>query len=171
MSIIFDRPNGELCVLSIVNFYIFDGAIFRYMSGLLTVHFFDTLSDVTQSVTDILFFRASRRELSPYFSVTTSECFGRCVTWNCSLFLEFVVVSCSDMVLGDNYLDILWCDLSEFSWYCTLHLTDKYIHIYRPLTVISVFIMLGCPERLNYHEILSHCSWQIFSVLYLVPHN
>jgi len=80
MSIIFDRPNGELCVLSIVNFYIFDGAIFRYMSGLLTVHFFDTLSDVTQSVTDILFFRASRRELSPYFSVTTSECFGRCVT-------------------------------------------------------------------------------------------
>ena len=33
MSIFFDRPKGELCVLSIVNFSIFC-AIFRYIFGL-----------------------------------------------------------------------------------------------------------------------------------------
>jgi len=51
MSIFFDRPNGESCVLSIVNFSIFVRAIFRNMFGLLTVHFFDILSDAPHSVT------------------------------------------------------------------------------------------------------------------------
>jgi len=35
LLIVFDRPNGELCVLSIVNFSIFVRAIFRYMLRLL----------------------------------------------------------------------------------------------------------------------------------------
>ena len=51
VSIFFDGPNGELCVLSIVNFSIFVRAIFRYMFGILTVHFFDILSDALHSAT------------------------------------------------------------------------------------------------------------------------
>jgi hypothetical protein len=60
---------------------------------------------------------------------------------------------------------------SEFSWYITLRLTDRCIHIHRPRTVISASITSVFPERVNYRDILLCCWWRIFSILYLVPQS
>ena len=53
LSIFVERQNGELCVLSIVNFSIF---------GLLTVHFVDISSDATRSIDADFFIGKGTRE-------------------------------------------------------------------------------------------------------------
>jgi hypothetical protein len=170
-TIFVDRPDGELWILSIVNFSIFFRAIFRYMFGLLTVRFFDILCDATWSITAIFFFGASLCELYPHFSVATGEWIW--LVCNVRLFNVFVV-SIGQLWNRVGRLTIItskFCGVLhiEFPWYCTLRISDKYIHICRPLTVIAVFIKSGGPERLNCHEILLGFSRQIFLIWYRMP--
>ena len=91
MSIFFDLPNGELCVLSIVNFSIFFRAIFRYMFGLLTVHFFDILSDATQLQRYIFFSGVSWWVISVFFGDRRWMLWHMC---NMKLLIIFGVCSC-----------------------------------------------------------------------------
>ena len=128
----FDRPNGESCVLSIVNFSIFVRAIFRYMFGFLTLHFFEILSDATQSFTAIFFSDFSCRFIFVFFA----DC--RWMLWhmcNLKLLIIFIVCSCRLFQNGVGHLTII---TSKFCGISPVNFLDVVPCIL--LTNISIFV-------------------------------
>lgn len=146
MSIFVEPPNVELCFVDREFFDICSESshcIFLYFIWRHTFNY-------------IFFFRETRGGLSVFFSDR------RWKHWRmCNVKLLIICGECSDELFwnGVGHLPIItpkFCGVrhNEFSWYCTLRITDKYVHICRPLTLIAVFIISGGREMVNYHDIL-----------------
>jgi hypothetical protein len=158
MSVFFDRPDGESCVLSIQNFSVFVREIFRNMFGLLTVHFFDILCDATQSVTAIYFF---------YFRLVVSFTvfFGdrRWILWqmcNMKLLIIFGVSSCRVFRNGVGCLTIItlkFCDVLPVNFLdiapCIL-LTNISIFVGRSQWFLFYYVRLPWECELSWHFVV-----------------
>ena len=148
IMIFVDRPNAEKCFVE--------------------SEFFDICSDSLHCIFSVFcmtahgqlhgfFFRGDPwRIISVFFSDRKWKNWRRCnvkflIIYGVSSWQLFWNVVGRLMIITSKFCGV---HHKEFSWYCTLRLTHKYVQICFLRTLIAVFITWGSRKRVNYHGIL-----------------
>jgi hypothetical protein len=153
-------------------FSIFVPAIFRYMFGLLTVHFFRHFVWCPTLRAIYIFSVVSWWFIPVFFGDRRWMLWQMC---NMKLLIILVVSSCQLFRNGVGRVTII---TSKFCGLTTVNFLDLVpyvllinISIFVGPSQWFIFVPSSCPERVNYQDILLLWSWGNFSILYLVPQS
>ena len=178
MSIFFDRPNGEVCVMWIVKFSIFVWSVFRYMFGLVTVHILDIFSDATQLVSQRFFVGRLVVSYLRMFRWWQVNVYFRYIVWchtvSQSVFLSGVGWWVISVCFGDgrwmlwlmcNMKLLIICGVCSCRFFrkgvgSLLIITSKFCGV-PPANVLD---MVPCVLLTNLSIYVGHLQWLLFSL-------